>query len=181
MRPGRIEAGYFPSFRREMPPDQIVAGWSGNQSLNGHVPFNPSVPPTLIGGKAAGCTHANELFSNSTSVLLVVGRCNGRVFGVKEIIVPRLALPGAGLPKMERIVARQLFRFRCQTGSRESLRGRFQPVRQTIRELVNGCNAVSGAQRVLIKRCLGLEDGSRYGSVWMTLDHLQIVCFGIPS
>jgi hypothetical protein len=44
-----------------------------------------------------------------------------------------------------------------------------------IRLLVRVCEGESGAVRVLIRRPPGLEDSSRYWSVWMTLDHLRIV------
>ena len=37
------------------------------------------------------------------------------------------------------------------------------------------CDEKQGAERVLIKRLPGLEDSSRYWSVFMTLDHLRIV------
>jgi hypothetical protein len=36
-------------------------------------------------------------------------------------------------------------------------------------------DAKSAGQRVLIRRLPGLEESSRYWSVWMTLDHLRIV------
>ena len=37
----------------------------------------------------------------------------------------------------------------------------------------------SGSRRVLIRRLPGMEDSSRYWSVWMTLDHLRIVHGGM--
>ena len=84
---------------------------------------------------------------------------------------PKLAPPGAGLPKIELFIGRQLFALRCWTGSRESFNARFQQERQLIRELLKDRDAKS----VLIARCQGLEDSRRYWSVWMTLDHLRIV------
>ncbi|MBX3389322.1 MAG: hypothetical protein KF691_07680 [Phycisphaeraceae bacterium] len=36
-------------------------------------------------------------------------------------------------------------------------------------------SAGAAAERVLIPRLRGLEDSSRYWSVWMMLDHLRIV------
>jgi hypothetical protein len=36
-------------------------------------------------------------------------------------------------------------------------------------------DAESGGRRILIRRARGLEDSSRYWSMWMVLDHLRIV------
>ena len=88
---------------------------------------------------------------------------------------PKLAAPGAGLPKIELFVARLLFAWQQRTGNRRSFDARFRKERERIRALVGACDAESGARRVLIRRPPGLEDSSRYWSVWMTLDHLRIV------
>ncbi len=88
---------------------------------------------------------------------------------------PTLAPPGAGLPKVELFVARLLFGVRRRTGSRESFSARFEQEREIIRGLVQSCDEDSAARRVLIQRVRGLEDSSRYWSVWMTLDHLRII------
>jgi hypothetical protein len=88
---------------------------------------------------------------------------------------PKLAPPGAGLPKIELFVARQLFALRRLTGNRNSFDARFRKERELIHALVSSCDEESAACRVLIKRPPGLEDSSRYWSVWMTLDHLRIV------
>jgi hypothetical protein len=88
---------------------------------------------------------------------------------------PKLAPPGAGLPKVELFVARLLFAMRRWTGSRRSFDARFDRERESIRVLVRNCSAEAGSRRVLIRRPPGLEDSSRYWSVWMTLDHLRIV------
>ena len=92
---------------------------------------------------------------------------------------PTLAPPGAGLPKIELFIARGIFALRRLTGNRASFTAEFQKEREAIRTLIRGCTPESGAQRVLIKRIPGLEDSSRYWSVWMTLDHLRIVNSGI--
>lgn len=94
---------------------------------------------------------------------------------------PKLAPPGAGLPKIELSVGRLLFALRRCTGSRESFNARFRKEREAIRKLVDSCPADSVAARVLIKRPHGLEDSSRYWSVWMTLDHLRIVNHSIAN
>ncbi len=88
---------------------------------------------------------------------------------------PKLAAPGAGLPKIELFVGRQLFALRRLTGNRNSFDARFRKERELIRALVSSCDADSAARRVLIRRPPGLEDSSRYWSLWMTLDHLRIV------
>lgn len=88
---------------------------------------------------------------------------------------PELAPPGAGLPKIELLIARMLFALRRWTGSRRSFDARFARERESIRALVRDLSPEAGARRVLIRRPPGLEDSSRYWSVWMTLDHLRIV------
>jgi hypothetical protein len=90
----------------------------------------------------------------------------------KEI---RLAPPGAGLPKVELLVARWLFQWRRARGSRQSFTEAFQRERGRIRLSIGDLSPDACAQRVLIPRLRGLEDSSRYWSVWMTLDHLRIV------
>jgi hypothetical protein len=88
---------------------------------------------------------------------------------------PQLAPPGAGLPKVELYVARLLFTIRRWFGNRESFTAHFGRERETIRGLLKLCDTESAATRVLISRPRGLEDSSRFWSVWMTLDHLRIV------
>ena len=90
-------------------------------------------------------------------------------------VEPKLAAPGAGLPKTELFVARLLFALRRWSGNRAAYDARFHRERKTIRTLAGACDAESGARRVLISRPPGLEDSSRHWSVWMTLDHLRIV------
>jgi hypothetical protein len=88
---------------------------------------------------------------------------------------PKLAPPGAGLPTVELLVARSLFAFKRWTGTRESFNTAFDQERLRVRELMAACDPHSAAERVLIDRPRGLEDSSRFWSVWMTLDHLRIV------
>ena len=88
---------------------------------------------------------------------------------------PNLAPPGAGLPRLELLAARILFALRRWGASRRSCDARIARERELIRELVRECNTEIGSRRVLIPRIPGLEDSSRYWSVWMTLDHLRIV------
>jgi hypothetical protein len=88
---------------------------------------------------------------------------------------PKLAPPGAGLPKPELYLARILFAWQRWTGNRDAFTRQFQKEREAIRNLTRACDAEAGARRVLISRPPGLEDSSRYWSVWMTLDHLRVM------
>ncbi len=90
-------------------------------------------------------------------------------------VEPKLAPPGAGLPAPEHLIARILFGLRRSLGSRDSFTAKFVAERTQIAALIARCDATTGARRVLIRRPPGLEDSSRYWSVWMTLDHLRIV------
>ena len=92
---------------------------------------------------------------------------------------PKLAPPGAGLPKIELLIARLLFAWRRTRGGRNSFNTSFQRERGHVRRLIGGLNADTASRRVLIQRIPGLEDSSRYWSVWMTLDHLRIIHLGI--
>ena len=98
---------------------------------------------------------------------------------MNEAMEPKLAPPGAGLPKIELMVARALFAWRQMRGNRDFFTANFKREREAVRALVRDCDAESGARRVLIDRVPGLEDSSRYWSVWMTLEHLRIIHTGI--
>ncbi len=92
---------------------------------------------------------------------------------------PRLAPPGAGLPGIELRIARWQFALRRWMGNRKTFTAAFQKERARIRALIDSSSPKYASERVLIKRLPGLEDSSRYWSVWMTLDHLRIVNTGI--
>lgn len=94
---------------------------------------------------------------------------------------PKLAPPGAGLPFPESLIARILLGLRRATGNPRSFIGRFVSERETIRRMIDGKDASTLSQRVLIERPPGLEDSSRHWSVLMTLDHLRIVHHGISA
>ncbi len=104
-----------------------------------------------------------------------VTRHSHRVRTETENNEPRLGPPGAGLPKPELLIARLLMAWQRRTGDRESFSRRFQQEREAIRQLSRSCDEATAAKRVLIRRPPGLEDSSRYWSVWMTLEHLRIV------
>lgn len=88
---------------------------------------------------------------------------------------PILAAPGAGLPSHELFFGRLFFSLSRQITSQAKTTAAFQRERHIIRGLIASCDSASAAQRILIKRPRGLEDSSRYWSVWMTLEHLRIV------
>ena len=88
---------------------------------------------------------------------------------------PKLAAPGAGLPKVELAIARMIFAWRRLRGNRDMFNARFHQERKAIHAMAGSCDAETGSRRVLIRRARGLEDSSRYWSIWMVLDHLRIV------
>lgn len=88
---------------------------------------------------------------------------------------PRLAPPGAGLPKLELFIGRLFSALKRRTGHRDSFNAQFNRERGRIHQLVQSCGPDSLARRVLIARARGMEDSSRNWSVLMTLDHLRIV------
>jgi hypothetical protein len=100
---------------------------------------------------------------------------------MNSIAEPKLAPPGAGLPQLELFIARLIFAVQSRKGNRDTSNARFTQERNAIRRLLDSCDPGSAATRVLIKRLPGLEDSSRYWSVWMTLDHLRIVNNGIAK
>ncbi len=86
---------------------------------------------------------------------------------------PQLAKPGAGLPFIELLVLRVVFPIK-QLQSRQTHVATFKKERSAIRRLVASSPESVRGTRVLIPRLRGLEDSSRYWSIWMTLDHLRI-------
>jgi hypothetical protein len=88
---------------------------------------------------------------------------------------PQLDRPGAGLPRIELLVARALTRFRFRLTSRAKAGALIATERMAVGSLARDCGAERSARRVLIKRLPGLEDSSRYWSILMTVDHLRIV------
>lgn len=88
---------------------------------------------------------------------------------------PRLAPPGAGLPKPELFAARLIFRWHCFTTSRAQAAAMIVAERDACLALIRDRTPALLARRVLIPRLRGLEDSSRDWSVYMTLEHLRIV------
>lgn len=88
---------------------------------------------------------------------------------------PQLDPPGAGLPKVELVIARALMAWRGRRATRAGVNALFARERDAIRALTHPLDAAAATQRVLIPRLRGMEDSSRYWSVWMTLDHLRLI------
>ena len=90
----------------------------------------------------------------------------------------KLQPPGAGLHS-ELAYLRIVFRFACIVTSQNAAMRRFKLERDKIVSLARSVAATQGTVRVLINRIAGIEDSSRYWSVFMVLDHLRIVDEGI--
>ena len=86
-----------------------------------------------------------------------------------------LAPPGTGLPRIELWLARRLVGWKSRRTSRRDAEKLFADERVRIRRAVEPVADARAARRVLIPRPRGLEDSSRYWSIYMTLDHLRIV------
>jgi hypothetical protein len=91
------------------------------------------------------------------------------------ISIPKLGPPGAGLPWFELKIAKFGFHLLYGRMTREKSRSLLKKERAAILERVRLCDADTGSKRVLINRLPGMEDSSRYWSVFMTLDHLRMV------
>ena len=88
---------------------------------------------------------------------------------------PKLAAPGAGLPKIERFFANLMIHWKAKRTSREAAAATFATERDAISKLLRSAPTERLTTPVLIKRLPGLEDSSRYWSLLMTADHLRIV------
>lgn len=82
---------------------------------------------------------------------------------------------GKGLPRIELWVARVLVGWQARRTSRQGADRLFADERARVRRLVESVPEERASRRVLIPRLRGMEDSSRYWSVYMTLDHLRIV------
>ena len=87
---------------------------------------------------------------------------------------PELAPPGAGLPAPELWIGRALLAVRRRWRTPAQFADEFRGERVVIRRMVEATDPARRGERVLIPRPRGLEDSSRFWSVWMTLDHLRI-------
>lgn len=97
-----------------------------------------------------------------------------------KLTEPKLAKPGAGLPFFEWLVAKYIiFPNRFRSTSIEQAVLQFEEESRKIIELASKLNSDQLEQRRLIPRLRGLEDSSRYWSVAMTIQHLNIVGEGM--
>jgi hypothetical protein len=87
--------------------------------------------------------------------------------------------PGAGLPAFELALLRIYFRWACIVTSQDAAMQRFRLEGEKVVSLAHSVPATQNTVRVLIGRITGIEDSSRYWSVFMVLDHLRIVDEGI--
>jgi hypothetical protein len=94
---------------------------------------------------------------------------------------PHLAPPGAGLPRIELLVAKAVFAVRRWTATPASCTAQFERERRAIADLYAGRDEETLSRQVLIPRLRGLEDSSRFWSVYMTLEHLRIVNVAITE
>ncbi|MFO0700026.1 MAG: hypothetical protein U0236_12420 [Nitrospira sp.] len=94
-------------------------------------------------------------------------------------ISPTLESPGAGLPAFELAWLRLLFRLACRVIWKNLGLRWFNFEAKKIVALANRVSAAQGTVPVLIDRITGIEDSSRYWSVFMVLDHVRIVDEGI--
>lgn len=92
-----------------------------------------------------------------------------------------LAPPGAGLPWLELRLARILFAWKRRQGGPAHHEKVFCEARDSILDLTRSCTPEEAGTRVLIPRLRGMEDSSRFWSVWMTLDHLRITNLGFAG
>ena len=93
---------------------------------------------------------------------------------------PQLQPPGAGLPWYELAVARYLvFPRLCRRLDCGAAGRLFLDEGAAVLALWDALPAGRLCERVLIRRIQGIEDSSRHWSVAMTVEHLNIVGFGI--
>lgn len=93
----------------------------------------------------------------------------------------RLAPPGAGLPAYERWIGWAMTGVQAMLSTREECAERFGRERARVLELAASLGPGEAGRPVLIARLRGMEDSSRFWSVWMTLDHLRIVNLGVAD
>jgi hypothetical protein len=94
---------------------------------------------------------------------------------------PKLQAPGTGLPPFELAWLGAGFRFACAMLPRQAAMQLFKREGEKILSLARSTSPNQGIVPVLIERITGIEDSSRYWSVFMVLDHLRIVNEGIAQ
>lgn len=93
---------------------------------------------------------------------------------------PALQPPGAGLPWVERMIARHwIFPRFCGKQDWQSAAKLFQDEGRKVLAVWDLIPAERLTERVLVRRAAGMEDSSRFWSAAMTVEHLNIVGQGI--
>jgi len=93
---------------------------------------------------------------------------------------PKLDKPGAGLPFPELFVAKHLLLpYKFQTISDEKGLAYFKMQKEQMVRIASNLQLEQLVERRLVPRLAGMEDSSRFWSVAMTLQHLNIVNGGI--
>jgi DinB superfamily len=95
--------------------------------------------------------------------------------------MPTLDPPGAGLPRLELMVVKLLLGWQQRRTTRGQAAKLFAREREVVVRLASRCDPESGSRPVLIDRLRGMEDNSRFWSVFMVIDHLRIVNGGISE
>ena len=83
--------------------------------------------------------------------------------------------PGAGIPLRDRLAARAMLRVTHAMMSRATAERLFINETQKLCALATSVSPESASHPILIPPTFGLEDSSRYWSIFMTLEHLRIV------
>jgi len=88
---------------------------------------------------------------------------------------PPLALPGAGIGRLERTLLGTGIRAAARFYGKDRLTQLFRDEAERAMALARSLSEEQGRKRVRIERFIGIEDNSRDWSVYMTLEHLVIV------
>ena len=88
--------------------------------------------------------------------------------------IPQLETPGSGLPSPELFIGKMGLALYRSVISHHGATTWFKSESQQLIALASSVSEVVGKQRVLIRRVVGIEDSSRFWSVFMVLDHLLI-------
>ena len=88
---------------------------------------------------------------------------------------PQLDAHGKGLPKFELFIARIMVGWKARRTTRLEAAAQFEYEKIEVLKILRGTDPTDGGRQMLIKRLRGLEDSSRFWSIYMTADHLRIV------
>jgi hypothetical protein len=94
---------------------------------------------------------------------------------------PRLEPPGAGIPRLEKLLIGAGIRTAARFLSKDQLTRLFRSEAERAVARARALSEAEGRKQVLVGRFIGIEDSSRYWSVYMTLEHLVIVNSAIAA